>query len=153
MYAISVSMEVNPPGVKPMLTLDKLWRGLEMKAEDPVPFVPGMESCKVVQRLEDGFIREVVVRGETFREILTFTPPVQIRFDRVEGQDSGWIMNTLSEGATGFLLTYTIALSFKGVWPGSEEEKQKGDEVLFNYADALRQTLELIRARMAGGML
>lgn len=151
MYAISRSMEVNPPGVKPALTLEKLWRGLEIKAEDPVPFVPGMESCKVVERVEHGFIREVVVRGKTFQEALTFTPPVQIRYERLKGEDSGWIMNTLSEGPTGFLLTYTIALSFTGVWPGTEEEKAKGDEVLFNYASALRQTIEALRSRMAEG--
>lgn len=153
MYAVSVSMEVNPPGVKPMLTLDKLWRGLELKAEDPVPFVPGMESCTVIERMDDGFLREVVVRGQTFREILSFTPPVQIRFERVEGEESGWIMNTLSEGPTGLLLTYTIALNFIGVWPGTEEEKDKGNEVLFNYANALRQTLELLRARLEEGRL
>ncbi|MBL0209614.1 MAG: DUF1857 family protein [Holophagaceae bacterium] len=153
MYAISVSMAVNPPGVKPLLTLGELWRGLEVKAEDPVPFVPGMESCKIVSRTDDGFIREVVVRGNTFQEALTFTPPVQILYKRMKGEDSGWIMNTLSEGPAGFLLTYTIALSFTGVWPGSDEEKQKGDEVLFNYANALRQTLESIRSRMAEGTL
>jgi hypothetical protein len=153
MYAVSISMEVNPLGVTPLLTMEKLWRGLELKAEDPVPFVPGMESCQVVERMDDGFLREVVVRGQTFREILTFTPPVQIRFERVEGEESGWIMNTLSEGPMGLLLTYTIVLNFMGVWPGTEEEKEKGDEVLFNYADALRQTLELLRARVAEGLL
>ncbi len=153
MYTVSISMEVNPPGVTPMLTLDKLWQGLETKAEDPVPFVPGMESCQVIERMDDGFLREVVVRGRTFREILTFTPPVQIRFDRVEGEESGWIMNTLSEGPLGYLLTYTIALNFMGVWPGSEEEKAKGDEVLFNYANALRQTIETIRAQVVEGKL
>ncbi len=153
MYAVSVSMEVNPAGVSPALTWDKLWRGLEVKAEDPVPFVPGMESCQVVHRMDDGFVREVVVRGKTFREALTFTPPVQIRFDRAEGEDSGWIMNTLSNGPTGILLTYTMALNFLGVWPATEEEKKMGDEVQANYAEALRQTLDLLRARVAEGTL
>ncbi len=153
MYAVSVSMEVNPAGVKPALTLGEVWRGLEIKAEDPVPFVPGMESCKIVHRTDDGFVREVVVRGQIFHEALTFTPPVQIRYKRLKGDDSGWIMNTLSEGPTGFLLTYTIALSFTGVWPGTEDEKTKGDEVLFNYANALRQTVEAIRARVVEGKL
>ena len=31
MYAISISMEVNPAGVKPALSLGELWRGLEIK--------------------------------------------------------------------------------------------------------------------------
>ena len=44
MYAISVSMEVNPAGVKPRLTLGELWRGLEIKCEDPVPFVNGIPN-------------------------------------------------------------------------------------------------------------
>ncbi len=153
MYAVSKSMEVNPPGVRPALSLREVWRGLEIKSEDPVPFVPGMESSKIVERTDDGFVREVVVRGQTFHEALTFTPPVQIRYKRMKGEDSGWIMNTLSEGPAGLLLTYTIALSFTGVWPGTEVEKEKGDEVLFNYANALRQTLEAIRAQAVEGKL
>lgn len=153
MYAVSVSLEVNPAGSNPALTREKLWRGLEIKAEDPVPFVPGMESCQVVHRMDDGFVREVVVRGQTFSEALTFTPPVQIRFDRTVGEDSGWIMNTISEGPSGLLLTYTIAMNFPGVWPGTEEEKTKGDEMQAEYVRALKQTLEILRGMVVEGKL
>ena len=61
MYAISVSMEVNPPGVKPSLTLGEA--GAEVRSGS-VPFVPG-RSCKIVNRTDDG-LSEVVVRGKPF---------------------------------------------------------------------------------------
>ena len=105
MFIASVSVVVNPPGSEPALSLDQLWKGLEIKAEDPVPFVEGMESSRVVGRRDDGIVREVVVRGHVFQEMLTFSPPVQIRSDRIQGRESGWILNTLSEGPGGLLLT------------------------------------------------
>lgn len=153
MFTVSVSVEVNPAGASSPLTRQQLWRGLEAKAEDPVPFVRGMESSRVVGRADDGFIREVLVRGQSFRERIIFTPPVQIRFDRIEGHESGWIANTISEGPTGLLFTYTIAIGFPGVWPGSEEEEKLGAELLANYRAAVEQTLDLIRKLAAEGKL
>jgi hypothetical protein len=153
MFTVSVSVEVNPAGAAPALSREQLWRGLEIKAEDPVPFVPGMESSRVAERVEHGFIREVTVRGHTFQERILFTPAVQIRFDRIEGRESGWIANTLSEGPTGLLLTYTIAIGFPGVWPGSDEEKLLGEELRANYSAAIDQTLGLLRKLAAEGKL
>jgi hypothetical protein len=151
MFARSISVDVNPFGTSPILTKEQLWKGIEQKAEDPRPFVPGMESSQVVERTEDGFIREVVVRGELFRERITLIPPVQIRFDRIQGRESGWITNTLSEGPHGLLLTYTIAIGFPGVWPGSDEEQRLGSVLASNYAQAIAGTLDTIRRMVAEG--
>jgi hypothetical protein len=153
MFARSISVDVNPFGTNPILNKEQLWKGIEAKAQDPVIFVPGMESSRIVERTEDGFIREVVVRGETFRERITLLPPVQIRFDRIEGRESGWITNTLSEGPHGLLLTYTIAIGFPGVWPGSEEEQRLGAVLADNYAQAIDLTLATIRKLVVEGSL
>ena len=51
MHAVSLSIPVNPPGAEPRLTRDEVWRGLVMKAENAVPFVPGMTRCEIVERL------------------------------------------------------------------------------------------------------
>jgi hypothetical protein len=110
-----------------------------------------MESSQILERTEDGFIREVIVRGETFRERITLLPPVQVRFDRIEGRESGWITNTLSEGPHGLLLTYTIAIGFPGVWPGSDEEQRLGSVLASNYAQAIAGTLDTIRRMVAEG--
>lgn len=153
MFARSISVDVNPFGTSPILNKEQLWKGIEAKAQDPVIFVPGMESSRVVERTEDGFVREVVVRGETFRERITLLPPVQIRFDRIEGRESGWITNTLSEGPHGLLLTYTLAIGFPGVWPGSEEEQKLGGVLAENYAQAIDLTVSTIRKLVADGKI
>lgn len=153
MFARSISVDVNPFGTSPILNKEQLWKGIESKAQDPVIFVPGMESSQIVERTEDGFIREVVVRGETFRERITLLPPVQVRFDRIQGKESGWITNTLSEGPHGLLLTYTIAIGFPGVWPGSEEEQKLGSVLADNYAQAIDLTLSTIRKLVSEGTI
>ena len=59
MYTLSVAVDVNPPGVTPRLTQDQVWRGLMMKAENAVLFVPRMQSCTVLERWE----RRAAARG------------------------------------------------------------------------------------------
>jgi hypothetical protein len=36
----------------------RVWRGLVMKAENAVPFVPAMTRCEVVERRENQLVRE-----------------------------------------------------------------------------------------------
>ena len=59
MYAISHSFEVNPAGEATSVNRGQMWKGLVMKAEDAVPFVPAMKECRIVERYDDGFLREV----------------------------------------------------------------------------------------------
>ena len=39
MYAVSLSVDINPAGTEPLLTREQGWAGLVMKAENAVPFV------------------------------------------------------------------------------------------------------------------
>ena len=150
MYALSASVLVNPDGAQPRLSQDQVWRGLVMKAEDAVPFVPGMESCTIIERYDDGFLREVVLRGDRFRERITLTKPVQVHFQRVDTTDhAGWITNVISEGAMGLLLTFTFATNFPGVTPGSPEEVTAGAAMKASYIGAVTATLATVR-RLAG---
>lgn len=44
---MAASIEVNPAGADVTLTRDLVWRGLVMKAENALPFVPAMQECTV----------------------------------------------------------------------------------------------------------
>ena len=55
----------------------------------------------------------------------------------------------VSVEVNGLLLTYTIAISFPGVWPGSEEENKLGAVLAGNYAQAIDLTLVTIRKLVA----
>jgi hypothetical protein len=146
MYTLSVSYEVNPPGVAPSLTPAQVWQGLVMKAENALPFVPAMEACRVIERYDDGFLREIRLRGVMMKERITFTPEIEVLFERIDAQGyDGWITNVISEGPRGPMLTFTFAVGFPGAAPGSDEERAKGDAVRTSYASAVESTLAAVR--------
>ncbi|NYI00163.1 MULTISPECIES: SRPBCC family protein [Cupriavidus] len=151
MYAISASFDVNPASEAIRLTRAQMWKGLVQKAEYAVPFVPAMEDCVVQERFDDGFIRQITLRNMTVRERITFTPEVQVLFERIESADNGWITNVLSDAEQGLVLTFTFALCFDGVEAGSAEERRKGEEVRESYIAAVGATIAETRRRVAAG--
>jgi hypothetical protein len=155
MFTMAASIEVNPPGRSVELTRDLVWRGLVMKAENALPFVPTMQSCTVVERSEHGLVRNVLVRGEALTERVTFTPQVQVFFERTDadGAAAGWIANVLSEGERGLLLTFVLNVVLPGVAPGSAEELARGEAVRASYVDAIEATLAAMRSLAQQGAL
>jgi hypothetical protein len=153
MYAISSAFEVNPAGETIRISREQMWKGLVMKAEDAVPFVPAMKECRIVQRFEDGFLREVHLRGKVMRERIVFTPDVEVYFERVDPANGGWITNVISESDRGLLLTFTFALTFPGIAAGTDEERRSGEAVKDSYVAAIAATLAETRRRVRGGII
>ena len=154
MYTLSVAVDVNPPGATPRLTQDQVWRGLMMKAENAVLFVPRMQSCTVLERWSDGLLREVVNDGRRFREKITFSAPVEVLFERVGTEDNaGWITNVISESEHGLLLTFTFAVNLPGAAPGTPEERVKGEAMRESYVGAVKATLARVRQLVGEGKL
>ena len=153
MYAFSATVEVNPAGARPVLSRDQLWQGLLMKAENAVPFVPGMESCLVLERGEGNLIREIAVHSQRFKELVTFTPQDQIHLQRIEGDETGWITNIVSESDRGLLLTFTFALSDSSVPAGSSKEKRREEAIKSAYFAAVDKTIRTVRQLAAEGKI
>lgn len=153
MFALSLTVDVNPAGAVPKLTREQIWRGLVMKAENAVPFVPGMTRCQIVERLnETSFWRKVEYRGETFAEKVTLTEPVEVLFEReTETLNAGWITNVLSDHDDGVVLTFTFAVSFPGKAAGSPEERAAGNDMRGAYSAAVSATLAAVRALVVRG--
>jgi hypothetical protein len=153
-YTISSSLEVNPEGVTLTLERDQVWQGLVMKARNALPFVKAMEACKVIQEYDNGFLREIVLRGVKMTERVTFTPPVEVYFERVDAQGyDGWISNLVSDSRYGLMLSFTFAVAFPGAGPGSAEEQQQGDAVKSSYLSAIQSTLDATRRLVQEGKL
>src|SRR4051812_31704829 len=55
----------------PKLSRSDIWKGLVMKAENALPFVPGMAKCSIVKRMPNGLVRDIIFRGEDARERIT----------------------------------------------------------------------------------
>lgn len=55
--------KVNPPGASPVLTLDQVWAGLELKRRQPQLFLAVIDTCEVLE--DDG---ETVLREVKFKD-------------------------------------------------------------------------------------
>ncbi|KAJ7866686.1 hypothetical protein B0H13DRAFT_2561173 [Mycena leptocephala] len=60
-YAFAATRPVNSSGVQPAITEEQLWKGLEYKARNPVPFVPVMSSSKTTFEEGNKLVRELTV--------------------------------------------------------------------------------------------
>lgn len=151
MYVLSYTVPVNPAGAEPELDRDQVWRGLEMKAENALPFVPGMTKCEVVEREGNMILRDVTFAGNSHREKILLHKPVQVHFERVG--ENGFIENTISDSEQGLQLAFTFGLNFPGTEPGSDAERAKGDEMKGSYIGAVAATLERVRQMVRSGEL
>lgn len=151
MLMFSRSVPVNPPGVETPLSRAQLWESLVLKAEDPVPFVPAIRSCQVLERTNDGLVREIEARGDRIRERITFVPKERVRFVRLSGRALGAIENIIETGPGGALaLRFTFALEVEGMPHGSPEEKAYGAAMEESYLAAVEATLRAARRRARG---
>jgi hypothetical protein len=100
-------------------------------------------------------VRTILARGERLTERVTFTPHVQVRFDRTAaaGRPAGWIENVLSDGERGLLLTFVLNIILPGVEPGGDEEQRRGAAIRQSYVDAIEATLRMTRTLARDGAL
>jgi hypothetical protein len=146
MVHASRTIKVNDDPRQPPVTRSLVWRGLVMKAENPLPFVPVISSCKVLERRDNGLLRQIVDKGDTITEVVTFHPERMVRFERTSGRVLGTILNEIIEDADGDLaLKFTFTLTIEGVAAGSPEEKDFAGQMEASYLMAVRATLEAMR--------
>ncbi|WP_433831165.1 SRPBCC family protein [Actinoplanes sp. CA-015351] len=97
------------------LTREQLWAGLVYKAADPVPFLPAVTGCTVLERYPDGLLREIVVRGtDRQRERVTFSPPDRMDFAQLTEPLWETISNIVTDRPDGPALTLSLRLSAAG---------------------------------------
>jgi hypothetical protein len=146
MVQASRTIKVNEDPREPRLDRSLVWRGLVMKAENPLPFVPVISSCKVIERRADGLVREIVDKGDTIRETVTFHPERLVKFERTSGRVLGTILNEIIEDTDGELaLKFTFTLTIENVAAGSAAEKEFAAQMEDGYLMAVRATLKAMR--------
>jgi len=146
MVQASRTIKVNEDPRESRIDRSLVWRGLVMKAENPLPFVPVISSCKVIEQRADGLVREIVDKGDTIRETVTFHPERLVKFERTSGRVLGTILNEIIEDTDGELaLKFTFALTIENVTAGSAEEKEFAAQMEDGYLMAVRATLKAMR--------
>lgn len=150
MVQASRTIKVNEDPREVRLDRSLVWHGLVMKAENPLPFVPVITRCTVIERRPGGLIREIVDKGDTIREAVTFDPERMVKFERTSGRVLGTILNEIVEDADGDLaLKFTFTLTIENVATGSAEEKAFAAQMEDGYLMAVRATLKAMR-KLAG---
>jgi len=150
--AIPVNDSTDPD--LPVLTRSHIWRGLVLKAENALPFVPKMTQCDVIEREGNVLVRDVTFRGEPAREQVTLTPEQQVRFERLSGKTLGTILNEIEADTDGNLaLRFTFSLEREGIVPGSTEEREYAQQMEGDYLGAVAATLKAIRQWVQEGAL
>jgi hypothetical protein len=100
-------IEINDPAspwIAP-LTRDILWHGLVWRAQHPVSFVVGLDSCEILERLPDGMRRELRFGELRVVDRVIYEPPRRIRYATEPLQDMPAARLTMSieEPAPGAL--------------------------------------------------
>lgn len=146
MISVAYKIPVNPEGTDVTLTRADVWKGLEAKANNALPFVPSMSYCEVSERSENVIIREIEFRGERFGERVTLNPQETVVFERTSGSVMGTIHNEILEDDGGELeLRFSFDLVLEGVEPGSKEETDYEATMKGDYEKAVEATLAAIR--------
>lgn len=146
MFTVSRALPVNPPAATPRLTRADVWRGLEMKADNALPFVPSINYCVVTERASDtDFVREIEFRGERAHEHVTLQPQERVTFERLDGSVIGTILNEIEETDGELALRFTYTLEIKGIEPGSDEEREYAAGMEADYLKAVEATLGAVR--------
>ena len=139
---------------EPYLTRPQIWRGLVLKAENPVPFLDAMSACNVIERGDNWLLRDFTLRGEDMQERVTFEPEVRVTFVRTKSSAMGTVMNEIVETNDGEMgLRFTFSLDVEGLKDGSVEEAEFADRMSKSYFQGVESTLAEIRRRVTAGEL
>lgn len=75
-------IEINDP-LNPLiepLTSEQLWYGLVLRAEQPMLFVPHLDECQILEKSIDSLSRELRYGKIIIRDIVTYLPQLQVRY-------------------------------------------------------------------------
>jgi hypothetical protein len=145
----------NPHGQDVTLTKEHLWQALVWKAEFAHLFVKPIVECRVIERTDDGFLRQIMHEDsqgyQMIYERIFLDPMKSVRFLRLNGNVYGEIVNEISAGdEVGLNFTFTFALA--GEEHGSPKELAYKREFLEGYVVAANNTLDAAREYVRTGI-
>lgn len=152
MFTLDHTIVVNDE--EPHLNRAQIWKGLLLKAENPVPFLEAMSACTVIDRGENWLLRDFTLRGEDMQERVTFEPQERVTFVRTKSSAMGTILNEIVELDDGEMgLRFTFSLEVDGLDHGSAEEAEFAERMSQSYFQGVGSTLAEIRRQVREGEL
>ena len=151
-------VQVNPAGCDVRLVRDDVWRGLMWKAEVPMPFVEPIVACTIIERFDDGLLREIqhlTPAGvpEPIQERIILDPQKTVTFLRLSGSTVGRIIKEIIEDERGELfLQFHFTLGLVGVAHRSPAEDEYRTGFARGYLSAVDTTLAALRKMVRTGV-
>jgi len=121
-HLIQINDPLNPL-IDP-LSREQLWRGLAYRAENPLPFVLGLDECRIVVRTERTLRRELHFGSLTVRDRVTLDPMKQVRYETEAGAGlpaSSLVMTIEEPGADELVVRFEYETSRRSGDAPSEE--------------------------------
>jgi hypothetical protein len=120
-HLIAITDPGNPLVVP--LTREQIWNGLLQRVENPLPFLPGLESCAILERTSEALLRELDFGPATIRDRVTMAEAQWVRFDIVPSPSSagGSLTINIEEPQPGFLFLRFAYRTTLASTPDSEE--------------------------------
>lgn len=141
-------LPANPPGSDVTLTQHHIWQALVWKAEFADLFVKQIKECRVLERFDDGFLREIHHEDsqgdDVLHERVFLDPERTVTFLRLNGPVAGQIVNTINTDGE-LTLDFSFTLALPGEPHGSAKEQQYEKEFLAGYIIAGNATLDAAR--------
>ena len=134
------------------LNRDQVWQGLLYRVENPVPFLPGLESCNILERQANELLRELDFGPAVIRDRVTIAQGHSVRFviEASEVHPGGSLHIAIEEPEASFLFlrfTYETTLANS---PNSED-KAYIEYVKSAYHQSDVDCVRIIRTLAAGG--
>lgn len=152
------AIPANPQDQAVRLSHEQLWRALVWKAEFPTLFIAPVKQCQILERLPDGFLREIAVHGgpggtENIQERIFLEPMTRVTFLRLNSSVLGQITNDIGVDAEGELtLRFAFTLALAGAEHGGPEEQAYAQRFSAGYITAVETTLSATRDFVATGV-
>lgn len=149
-------IEINDPG-NPLiesLSREQLWQGLMLRVENPLPFLPGLESCTILERQAAELLRELDFGAATIQDRVTFEPGHWVRFDILpsESHAGGSLLITIEEPAAEHLF---LRFAYRTTLAEAAFSEDAGyvEYVKSAYHQSDVEMVRIIRTLAAGGTL
>ena len=134
------------------LSREQLWRGLLHRVENPLPFLPGLESCTIRERGAASLLRDLNFGAAVIQDRVTLADGAWVRFDILPSAShaGGSLTITIEEPQPGHLFlrfAYRTTLGEQG----AAEDRAYVEYVKAAYHQSDVDCVRIIRTLAAGG--
>ena len=135
------------------LNREQIWQGLVHRIENPLPFLPGLESCTILERQSAELLRELDFGPAVIHDRVTLAEAQWVRFDiqPSAAHPGGSLTITIEEPEPAFLFLRFAYQTTLASEPNSEERAYI-EYVKSAYHQSDVDCVRIIRTLAAGGV-